>query len=301
MPRISRFKKTARQRAQEAVDRKFPKRRRNFKRKNVKNMARARAPMVECKKRTLGVQGGYINPATYFSSFPCHSFIKNEQGLDEDQMIGTSIFSKYYSMKVKLNFPTEYPIVDNFRAQLIWGWVTSPLAYTNNVNDSATDPSRSTVKLEEIDREIVYRTEDGFNQAADQMNFRDKEKRIYKVVGKKWVKPDRRNQIGQTQGAIGYIDPDDDKLKIENTGSLPPWTHQITFTPMRKIKMTHSSDMVPPTGAAPSPFFYPNESWIPFVGLYTPNLGSYYEDGGVVPDSAKLSFQTNDCHWFTDS
>lgn len=286
--------------AQRAVNKRFGGRRRG-RRNTTKALVNARQPIVECKKRTLGVQGGYINPATYFTSFPAHSFIKNEQGLDEDQMIGTSIFSKYYSMKVKLNFPTEHPIVDNFRCQLVWGWVTSPLAYTNNVNDSATDPSRSTVKLEEIDREIVYRTEDGFNQAADQMNFRDKEKRIYKVIGKKWVKPDRRNQIGQTQGAIGYIDPDDDKLKIENTGSLPPWTHQVTFKPMRKLKMTHSSDMVPPTGASPNAFYYPNESWIPFIGLYTPNLGSYYEDGGVVPDSAKISFQTNDCHWFTDS
>ena len=86
------------------------KKRNNYRRKNVKAMVRARAPMVECKKRTLGVQGGYINPATYFTSFPCHSFIVNAQGLDEDQMIGTSIFSKYYSMKVKINFPIEHPI-----------------------------------------------------------------------------------------------------------------------------------------------------------------------------------------------
>ena len=264
-----------------------------------KTLVKARAPVVETKKRTLGVLSGYINPATYFSVFPCRSFMNQTQGLDEDNMIGTSIFSKYYSMKVKLNFPTDHPIEENFRAQLVWGWVTSPLAYTTSVGALAPagTPTRGTVGVGEMNEEIVARVSDGFNQNVDQMNFRDKEKRIYKVIGKKWVKPDRRHAIGQPQSATAYIDPDDDKLKIENSGSIPPWTHQVTFKPMRKVKYTYSNG----NSQGSMAHWYPNESWIPFVGLYTPNLGSYYEDGGVVPDGAKLTFSTNDCHWYTDS
>lgn len=265
-----------------------------------KQTSTAMAKVVECKKRTLGVQNGFVSPVTYFTSFPCRSFIENEQGLGEDQMVGQTIFSKYYSMKIKLNFPVDHPIVDNFRAQLCWGWVTAPLAYTSQVDDSSVDPSRTTVSRENINNRIMYCVEDGFNQKVDQMNFRDKEKRIYKVVGKRWVMPDRRYQIGQKQGATAYVDPDDNnKVKVATTGSLPPWTHQITMRPNRKIKMTYTSGAIPPESS--TPFYYPNESWIPWVGLFTPNIDSYYEDGGVIPDGAKISYQVNDCHWYQDS
>lgn len=300
MPRISEFKMTPAQKAQAAVDRKYGRSRRRGRgrrRANTKAMTNARAPIVECKKRTFGVTSGFINPATYFSTFPCRSFLFQQQGNEESQMIGSALFSKYYSMKVKLNFPTEHPITENFRAMLVWGWRTAPLAYPNTlpVGSPAGTPTRLTVSKGQINNEITASVADGFNQNVDQMNFRDKEKTIYKVVGKKWVKPDRRHQIGVAQGASAYIDPDDDKVKIANTGSLPPWTHQITFKPMRKVKYTQTS------GSGDDDFMYPNESWVPWVGLYTPNLGSYYEDGGVVPDDAKITFSTNCCHWYTDS
>lgn len=276
-----------------------PNKRKNFKRKNVSKFVSARAPVVECKKRTLGVQQGLINPSIYFTEFPCRSFLEMTQGTDEDEMIGTSVFNKYYSMKVKLNFPTEHPIDSNFRAQLVWGWRTAPLSVPTSVPAGypVGTPTRTTITRDQINNMIIASVQDGFNQNVDQMNFRDKEKAIYKIVGKKWVKPDRRHQIGASQGAIGYIDPDDDKLKVENIGSLPPWTHQITFKPMRKTKYT----MGPFDGPNATRRYFPNESWVPWVGLYTPNLGSYYEDAGVVPDDAKLSFAYNDCLWFTDS
>lgn len=297
MPRNSRAPK--RQSRRPANGRRAPRRKNNFKRKNVKKFVSARAPMVECKKRSLGVQQGLINPAIYFTEFPCRSFLEMTQGLDEDQMTGTSIFSKYYSMKVKLNFPTEHPIDENFRAQLVWGWRTAPLAVPDSIPAGfpAGTPTRTMITRDQINNMVIASVQQGFNQNVDQMNFRDKEKTIYKVIGKKWVKPDRRHQIGQAQGTLGYIDPDDDKFKLENVGSLPPWTHQITFKPMRKTKYT----MGPFDGPNATRRYFPNESWIPWVGLYTPNLGSYYEDAGVVPDSAKITFASNDCHWFTDS
>ena len=296
-PRVQRMKRGRKaRRARKTTAR--PKRK-DMKRSSIKRKVAIRAPIVETKKRTLGVLSGFVNPANVFSSFPCRSFLNQAQGLDEDQMIGTTIFSKYYSMKVKLNFPTDHPIEDNFRAMLVWGWVTAPLAYPNQAPTGAPagTPIRGTVGIGEMNNEIVARTADGFNQNVDQMTFRDKEKTLYKVVGKKWVEPDRRHQIGVPQSATAYIDPDDDKLKIENTGSLPPWTHQITFKPMRKVKYTYSNG----NSEGSIAHWYPNESWVPWVALYTPNIGSYYEDGGVVPDGAKITFSTNDCHWYTDS
>ena len=277
-----------------------------FKRGKVKNMVTRRNPMVECKKRTIGVRSGvsgsnYLLPSAYFHSFPCLSFLNQEQGIGQDQMIGDSIFSKYYSMKVKLNFPTEHPIKENFRAMLVWGWVTQPLGYTNTAFSSTGAVTREKVSATDIHDRITNVVMDGFNQKVDQMNFRDKEKTLYKVIGKRWVKPDRRHQIGQPQSATAYIDPDDDKLTVENTGSIPPWQHQVTFKPMRKVRYTYSDGDGTGSPGSGTPHWYPNENWVPWVGIYTPNIASYYEDGGTVPDGAKIQVQVNDCHWYTDS
>ena len=149
---------------------------RKGKRNNVVAKAKSRAPLVECKKLTRGVQSGFINPAQYFTLFPQRSFLDMRQGLDEDNMIGTSAFSKYYSMKVKINFPTEHPIKENFRAQLIWGWMTAPFAYTNSAPTG--EPTRNNVTVLQLEQNVVDRVQDGFNQKVDQMNFRDKEKQF---------------------------------------------------------------------------------------------------------------------------
>ena len=66
---------------------------------------------------------------------------------------------------------------------------------------------------------------------------------------------------------------------------------------MRKVKYTYSNG----NSQGSMAHWYPNESWIPWVALYTPNVGSYYEDGGVVPDGAKITYAFNDCHWYSDS
>ena len=300
-PQFLKDKKTNRKR--------FPRRKKsNYNRKNVSNKVSARAPIVECKKRTLGVRSGvsggnHLVPTAYFHSFPCTSFLNQEQGIGDDQMIGNTIFSKYYSMKIKLVFPEEFPINDNFRAQLVWGWVTQPLGYTNTAFTSTGATTRDKISATEIHNRITNVVMDGFNQNVDQMNFRDKEKSLYKVVGKKWIRLDRRNQIGMKQGSTAYIDPDDDTVKIASSGSLPAWTEQVTFKPMRKVRYTFSTgedNGSPGTGV---PHWYPNENWIPWVGIYTPNIASYYKDSetGVTPDGGKITVQINDCHWYTDS
>jgi hypothetical protein len=284
----------------------FAKRMRNkktrVKRKPSKRqMISARAPIVECKKKSWGVVNGTLGTDIVFHSFPCRSFLQMKQGLNEDEFIGNSVFSKYYSMKVKLNFPTEFPINNNFRAQLVWGWMTMPLGYTEQVPDPLTDPGRNTVSRQEIDLEIIRRTENGFDQAQDQMKFRQREKTIYRIEGKKWVQPDRRHQIGANQTSSTFWNDSTGKAEITHIGSVPPFTHQCQFKPMRKIRLSETSSNVPAPPTYTAPYHYPNESWVPFVALYTPNNASYYTDAsGEVPLGAKISFQTNDCHWYTD-
>ena len=193
-----------------------------------KQLVRARQSIVETKKRSMGTLSGKLDVGRFITHFSTRSFLDLRQGLLESQMVGQNIFSKYYSMKIKLNFPTTHPIVENFRLQLVWGWMTAPLAYPASSNTGAV--TRDEVDLDDIQTVVAQRVEHDFNQKIDQMNFRDKEKTVYRVLGKEWVKPDRRHQIGHNQSATAVYNPSSAKVEWYERGSLEPWTKQFTLS-----------------------------------------------------------------------
>jgi hypothetical protein len=82
-------------------------------------------------------------------------------------------------------------------------------------------------------------------------------------------------------------------------GCAPSWSKKLTWKPMRKMKLQSSTNFPSQTGSFG---WYPNESWIPFALLYTPDLDGYYQDeDGNTPDEAQILSTTHDCLWFTDS
>lgn len=294
MPKFSRRRNSYRRR---------PARRAKKRTVRKKTLVRARQPIVETKKHTVGARGGFLNPETVLHDFPCTSFVKMAQGLGEDNMIGTSIFSKYYSAKLKLVFPADIPIKDHFKAQVIWGWMTAPFNLPNS-NTGLSEYTRATVPEVWLNTKVLRTVQDGFNQNVDQVNFRDKEKRLYRVEGKRWVKPDRRHEIGFPQTTGLEVDEMTGAATPITIGAPPSYLTQLKWKPMRKVKYTYTSggsDSPGPVDPARE-FYYPNESWIPFVLVYTPNLTSYGEDeDGKTPPEGQIQYQFNDCHWFTDS
>jgi hypothetical protein len=212
------------------------------------------------------------------------------RGVEDDQFIGDSIFSKYISMKLNFQFPQgQNSILQPYRIQVIHGWMTAPFSLDTS---GLYGPNRTTVSRAELDAIIAARVGPEFNQAVDRMNFRDKTKKIYRVEGKKWITINRDSQINQTT----FIAP-----TSENKGGPGDSFMQLAWKPMRKVNLLDSSDTN--SSLPPSPYSYPNEAWIPFVCIYTPDKDNLNNPDKTepMPDESRVTIQAMNCHWYTDS
>lgn len=249
-----------------------------------------RAPFVECKKNQDPLVTEYLAEGNYATFIPLSSFTRMNRGVEDDQFIGDSIFSKYISMKLNFQFPQgATAIVKPYRIQVIHGWMTSPFALDTS---GLYGPSREQVSRAELDAIVAARCGTEFNQAVDRMNFRSKTKQIYKVEGKKWIEINRDSQINATT----FLTP-----TAVNQGGPADAYHRMDWKPMRKIVLTDTSDTNSTLPA--SPFSFPNEGWIPFVCVYTPDKDNLHQPDPNKPieNESRVRFQAMNCHWYTDS
>jgi hypothetical protein len=271
----------------------YPKRRQQRQRKpTTKQLVLARQPIIETKKNQAGQSTFDLSRTSSAQFVALRSFIDMSQGSSSSDMIGESIFSKFIKMKLRFRFPRdEYAIRKNYRIQLIHGWMTAPFALATTPVGAPYAPARGTVSPTELEQIIVARLQDAFNSEGDEMAFRDKEKRIYKVLGKKWLKVDRTGALGFPQMFGRYAAETDHLL-----GGIPDIKESITWRPMRKVKYTYSN----PSGS--SEYWFPNESWVPFVCLYIPEYGNTAAAGaGQSQSDFQPKCTVNDCHWYSDS
>ena len=129
-----------------------------YKKTNKKFMMRRRAPFVETKSKThedLVVQfPGLVDRSDFRTTaaqaihMPPHTFLMWKRGLEENEVIGNSCYAKYLKMKVGVRFPQSAFLLNGSNKQiplfpqnyeLIWGWVTTPLNYTNQTNPKADE------------------------------------------------------------------------------------------------------------------------------------------------------------------
>ena len=234
--------------------------------KGKKQMVRARQPIVETKKSQAGQSTFYLSTTTAGQFVALRSFIDMSQGLQQDDMTGKSVFSKYIKMKLKFRFPRdEYAIRKNYRIQLIHGWMTAPFALADSPVGAPYSPAKDTVTVSELEQIIAARLGPDFNAVGDDMAFRDKQKKIYKIEGKQWIRPNRNNQIGFTQQFGRYAAETDHLI-----GGLPDVMRTLTWSPMRKVKYHLST----PAQGQGAPFHYPNEAWVPFVCVFCPEFNN---------------------------
>ena len=252
-----------------------------------KRFAAKRALIVETKKRQSGEQSIHLSATSAGQSVFLRSFMFMSQGLQKDDFLGDSVFSKYVKMKMLFSFPRdEYSIQKNYRIQLIHGWVTAPFALTN-IAGTQYAPVATTVTESELETIMASKIASQFNATGDELAFRDKEKKIYKIEGKKWLRPNRNQQIGFAQQFGRYAAETDHLI-----GGIPDITESLTWKPMRKVEYTTST----PSGA--SIFHYPNQAWIPFVHIYCPEFNNV---ANASDTNYHVKLRVNDCHWFSDS
>ncbi len=278
--------------------------------KNAKsNMVKRRAPMTETKSRThedvrfefpsLPDRNELDTYDTPHLSMAPDSFLCLKQGLDEHQMLGRSLFSKYLNMKIQIRFPqnafqigVDNKIILSFpqNYELIWGWVPNPTGYTGQ-----TTPKANEATLDDVHSHMNLRFVDYFNEHQDFLRFIPKRAATIRITGRRKVRPDLRRY----STAPASLSSDDSTF----LGSVPDWTTQIKWNTMKKIhyEPTINIDGQDSTG------LYPNYHWLPFCTLVNWDYAKVeaVAGSGAAKESERKRYQPavawNDIHYFTDS
>ena len=202
------------------------------------------------------------------------------------QFRGKDIFVRYWKMKYKFDFPQGVDSIRHpMRLQLIHGFCTNPTQYT-----PYTSPTETAVTAAEYKAAILAQVEDSWNSPDDQLQFRIKNKSNIKVLGKQWIRPDRTHRIGLPQFARGD--------GTDSEGGPPDVTGTLSWPVQRKMRLqaTNNGD--------DDAMNYNNESWVPFVIIYSPDFDSVYNPDDTepreVPEDRRIQFQHNSCLWYQD-
>ncbi|AXH78966.1 MAG: hypothetical protein [Circular genetic element sp.] len=202
----------------------------------------------------------------------------SESSLTDNCIEGTSVFSKYLQCKVQIDYPdgSQSPQECPRPLEIIWGWV-NPLNFTE-----FTSPKIDEVTPLEIRNHTLNSIAEEFNSMTDPMEFHDKHKRRYNIIGRKKIIPKLHNQVPTRSLNPG----------LQGQASAKIHTN-INFKMDKKVNYTASEAK----GDTDTPHFaYPNEAYLPWVFLYNPDF-AMYDVSGVSP----IKWKFNDCHWFNDA
>lgn len=202
----------------------------------------------------------------------------DNRALADNCIEGTSVFSRYLTCKVQIDYPdgTTSPLSCPRPVEVIWGWVT-PLNFTEFTNPKVSEVTPAQIRTHTLDS-----IQAEFNQSTDPMEFHDKHKRRYNIIGRKKLVPDMRHQV-----------PTRSEYTAPMGSSSAKILHVCNFPMNKKVNYTRSEAK---TDAETPQFAYPNEAYLPFVFLYNPDFANY-DVSGVGP----VAFKFNDCHWFNDA
>ena len=330
--------------------------------KNVKNqLTLRRAPIVETKQRVSsdiarinGYEPGdndvnnHNQPLNWrsiivddaFTMIPIDSFYRNVRGLEEYQMIGNTIFSKFLNMKFQFQFPegkniemfstqvnnsgqdpigTPYQvpnkmIQESTKLYLICGWVTQNWNCPLNVElDEHSDPiagqrpQRDQATQEELRRYIENQLRPYFDDQYDKLEFRPKTTTNIKIEKYTRIKPDLTHAIGTQAHPVVQGFNEQGQTVTFATGSIPQVNKSWSQKTNRKITYTDGAETSLSTDKQN---LYPNDSWLPFAVIYNPDyqqqlsnmiLSTNPEEQGRFTQVQMMRYRFNDAHYYTDS
>lgn len=327
--------------------------------KSVKSqMALRRAPIVETKQRVasdIALKNGFNPGGTAvtdreqplnfrplvmddaFTLVPIESFYRQQRGLNEDEILGSSIFSKFLNMKHEFKFPdgqditlfstqsnnngleppgTPYNVPNVMiqkptRLYLICGWVTQnwncPLDQETDSQGNALPgqrPQRDMATQSQLKLYISNQLRPYFDDEYDKLQFRPRETTNIKIDKYTRIKPRHDTAIATqalpetTQGGQVLVDPQ---------GSIPSVMRTWRVKTNRKITFTQGAD----TGySVDNQNLYPNDCWLPFCVIYNPDFleqvantkaNSDPKYAGRFTQIQAIQHRWNDAHYFTDS
>ena len=327
---------------------------------NVKNqMALRRAPIVETKQRVasdIAQKNGFTPGGTAvtdreqplnfrpilmddaFTLVPIESFYRQQRGLEEDHILGSSIFSKFLNMKHEFKFPdgkditlfssqsnnnglelpgTPYNIPNVMiqkptKLYLICGWVTQnwncPLDQETDIQGNPLPgqrPQRDMASQSQLKMYIANQLRPYFDDEYDKLQFRPRETTNIKIDKYTRIKPKHDTAIA-TQ-ALPITTQGGQQLLVDAQGSIPSVRQSWRVKTNRKITFTQGQD----TGySVDNQNLYPNDCWLPFCVIYNPDFQEQVANtiantdakyAGRFTQIQAIQHRWNDAHYFTDS
>lgn len=202
-----------------------------YKRGAKKQMMIRRAPIVETKQRVhsdIATLNGFpaggdnlVNPLNWrtlvtddaFTMLPLLSYYRNAQGLDDYNVLGRSLFSKYLNFKIQLRCPqnelmtftdsegTSYTaqnkmIQDPTKVYLVCGWVTAPMNYPIENTPSPSLPAQSDADIDAVENYVIQQLKPFFDDDEDKLQFRPKSTTNIKIEKYVQFRPKLDSAIG---------------------------------------------------------------------------------------------------------
>ena len=139
-----------------------------------------------------------------------------------------------------------------------------------------------------------------FNDRLDKLRFIGKSTSNLKILGYRKLRIPKRSNLGMEPQV--YESGLDDKIE----GSLPIINMECSWRCMKKLQLTKGEDLtMPHPPNTVSEFRYPNNSWIPFMLVYSPTFAQFRSQGagGIYPPGVEpfISVRYNTKHYYSDS
>lgn len=255
---------------------------RSYAPKRKKRMMKRRQPFVETKTRTSEdvfmkldssstPAGGIPQNTMVTSHIPKDdSFTMLElspidymtQGLEEDDMVGRSIYAKYLKTKIQISWPQD-TYVNPAKLYLVHGFVKlSPNATT------FTTPSVTSFTYHNLREFLSNHIRDYFNEREDKLRFIPKQNSPLHISGYRQLRPNIQKQYSMP----AQLNPDiTDSDKV--IGSIPDTHYSFNHRMMRKLHFEKGNNN------APMELYFQNmNAWLPFAVVYTPDFANNPSD-----------------------
>ena len=276
-------------------------------RKQVRNVS----DMAECVKFTgwintpdpkiLPIQQTFLSTTASATFIPIHAFwymrAKRDIPILNNAVEGRDVFSKYLQSKLEIKYPESLfgPKGGTRPLEVVYGWVT-PLNLTDR-----TQPAENTVTAAEILEHVLDQIAQDFDSTNDTMEFKDKRRRSYNIVGRFKVKPNQNALLPSAITSTASPGNVADAMSFE--GDIPPLRRNVNWKMMKKVRYTRSTQGIDPSEGDTDPILYPNQAYIPFLMLYNPDHYNYSpnttDDSGNI-QIKQIKVRYNSCHWFND-
>ena len=281
-----------------------PAKRAAYRSTNKKRQLNRSRPFVECKSRTaeevfntIGTgQTEIVDPTVYqmlpnddaYTHVPMVPCLTHHQGLNEDEMIGLSNYTRWLKCKIQIKLPEGVHAIQHAAdLYVVAGWIKAPMAKT-----TFTPIKPSEVLPSTINTYIANHVKDFFDSREDRLRFVPKTNTNIKITHFKRVKPNRNGSLGVPAQVYGTTTvPTGFKI----AGGNPVINHSVTWKVMRKIHYTHGAVVQYGADTPNYNTLYPNASWLPFLVFYNPTFAEFGDS-----DPEKIKVATNTACWYSD-